>query len=328
MRRASPTPLADSMPLLALVLLAPLLGFARAQLQGAEPAAACLVEARNVTIEQTQPWQWHRSLQVVGTASPRLGWQVGLTAAAPPGTKDQSQSGYRITATDPATGKTLWDSGEVASAETLGIAWGGAPLTSRQRVEVTVTIRDHSGRACAPSAKVGFETGLLRTTDWKAEWIGPPVPRNASDTCGMFADDPAPVFRKAFATKSGPRVVKARLYGTGLGYYRLFVNGERVGDGALEPAWTAFAKRVFYSSYDVTEMLTKRGNAGSHVLAAELGKGWWDPLPLLFWGHDNWRDGLATGTVSLIVSPATAGPSLVVFRRLTPTAAANRHSSK
>ena len=143
------------MPLLALVLLA-LLGFARAQPQGAEPAAACLVEARNVTIEQTQPWQWHRSLLVAGTASPRLGWQVGLTAAAPPGTKDQSQSGYSVLATDPATGKTLWDSGEVASAETLGIAWGGAPLTSRQRVEVTVTIRDHSGRACAPSAKVGL----------------------------------------------------------------------------------------------------------------------------------------------------------------------------
>eukprot|EP01051_Picozoa_sp_SAG22_P007705 SAG22_NODE_551_length_9178_cov_3.565371_7_plen_72_part_00 len=64
----------------------------------------------------------------------------------------------------------------------------------------------------------------------------------------MYADDPAPTFRKTFETKSSP-VKAARLYATGLGYYRLYLNGERVGDGALEPAWTAFAKRVFYSSY-------------------------------------------------------------------------------
>ena len=102
----------------------------------------------------------------------------------------------------------------------------------------------------------------------------------------MYADDPAPTFRKAFVTNA--TVETARLYGTGLGYYRLYLNGERVGDGALEPAWTAFATRVFYSSYDVTDLLVRQNDkkenvGGSHVLAAELGKGWWDPLPLKFW---------------------------------------------
>lgn len=277
------------------------------------PAGACLVGAVNVTVEQTQPWQWHKNLLVVGTPAPRIGWQVGLTAAAPATTKGQVQSSYHITATDSASGKVLWDSGVVKSAETLGIAWGGLlPLESRQRVSLKVEISDGDGKVCASSAPVVFETGLLLTKDWTAEWIGtsarhtlsrlplpwrwqilphfpmamagPPVPRNSSDMCGMYADDPAPTFRKTFETKSA--VKSARLYATGLGYYRLYLNGVRVGDGALEPAWTAFAKRVMYSSYDVTTMLTQvsteGGGVGSHVLAAELGKGWWDPLPLKF----------------------------------------------
>lgn len=136
----------------------------------------CLLEARNITVEQTQPWQWHKSLLVVGTALPRIGWQVALASAAPAATKDQSQSTYHITARDPDTSKVLWDSGVVKSSETLSIEWGGAPLPSRQRVEVTVTIADQNGNACRASTPAAFETGLLQTSDWKAEWIGTDCP--------------------------------------------------------------------------------------------------------------------------------------------------------
>ena len=83
-------------------------------------------------------------------------------------------------------------------------------------------------------------------------------------------------------------------YGTGLGYYKLFLDGQRVGDAALEPAWTAFGKRVFYSVYDVKTLLT--AGAGPHVFAAELGNGWWNPAALKFWGHLDFYTGLeATG---------------------------------
>ena len=33
-------------------------------------------------------------------------------------------------------------------------------------------------------------------------------------------------------------------------------------------------------------------SSGTHAVGVELGNGWWNPLPLLFWGHDNLRDGL------------------------------------
>jgi hypothetical protein len=39
-------------------------------------------------------------------------------------------------------------------------------------VEMKVEIADGNGNACQPSAPVTFETGLLHTTDWTAEWIG------------------------------------------------------------------------------------------------------------------------------------------------------------
>ena len=134
--------------------------------------ASCLIVPQNLTVEQTQPWQWHNSLLVVGTGVPRIGWHIGLSDRAPSSTKDQSQSSYHIIATDPATKKVLWDSGVVKSAETLGIEWGGKPLPSRQRVEVTVVISDQDGKLCYISAPAVFETGLLQKTDWKAEWIG------------------------------------------------------------------------------------------------------------------------------------------------------------
>lgn len=135
-------------------------------------AQKCLIEPRNITVEQTQPWQWHKSLLVVGTSVPRLGWQIGLASGAPSATKNQSQSSYHITATDPATRRVLWDSGVVKSSETLGIEWGGKPLPSRQRVEVTLLISDQDENLCQPSGSVTFETGLLRKADWTAEWIG------------------------------------------------------------------------------------------------------------------------------------------------------------
>eukprot|EP01047_Picozoa_sp_COSAG01_P055638 COSAG01_NODE_6218_length_3786_cov_2.327638_2_plen_354_part_00 len=46
---------------------------------------------------------------------------------------------------------------------------------------------------------------------------------------------------------------------------------------------------MLYAVHDVTAMVNR---SGSHVVGVELGNGWWNPLPLLFWGHDNLRTGL------------------------------------
>ncbi|MDP6380793.1 MAG: family 78 glycoside hydrolase catalytic domain, partial [Phycisphaerae bacterium] len=84
------------------------------------------------------------------------------------------------------------------------------------------------------------------------------------------------------------RVKKARVYICGLGYYELYVNGKKVGDHVLDPAFTRYDLRALYVTYDVTEMVAKGGNAVGVV----LGNGWYNQHTPDTWGFDKsfWRD--------------------------------------
>ena len=84
---------------------------------------------------------------------------------------------------------------------------------------------------------------------------------------------------------------------SGLGYYELRLNGQRVGDQVLDPGWTTYSKRVLYSTYDVTDQLKR----GSNALGVMLGNGWFNPLPLRLWGHINLRDNLTVGEPRVIL---------------------------
>ncbi len=92
------------------------------------------------------------------------------------------------------------------------------------------------------------------------------------------AEQSAPVFRKSFTPSK--TVVSAKLFTTALGVYESYINGQRVGrkyaDGHVEydelkPGFTEASDRKFYSSYDVTWMLT----SGENVISAVVTSGWW-----------------------------------------------------
>ena len=61
------------------------------------------------------------------------------------------------------------------------------------------------------------------------------------------------LYRKEFHAKKS--VKKAKLYISGLGYYEAYINGVRVRDNVLDPGWTDYKKKVFYSVYDITDLL-------------------------------------------------------------------------
>lgn len=42
------------------------------------------------------------------------------------------------------------------------------------------------------------------------------------------------------------------MYIVGLGYNRPWINGARVGSRELDPAWTTFGNRTYYSAFDIT----------------------------------------------------------------------------
>jgi alpha-L-rhamnosidase len=80
---------------------------------------------------------------------------------------------------------------------------------------------------------------------------------------------PSLCMRKEFPLK-GP-VARARVYSSGLGLYRLSINGKRVGTDVFSPGWTHYPKRIQYQVYDVTSHLAP----GANAVGAVLGRGWW-----------------------------------------------------
>ena len=223
----------------------------------------------------------------IDSLAPRLSWIVESSL------RGQAQSAYQVLTADSLqalasdTGN-LWDSGKVPSGETLNIVYRGKSLRSGQRCFWKIRVWDMGGATSPWSAPSSWEMALLSPADWKGRWIGDGRPTPARDE-DFFKDDPAPLFRKEFTLPADVR--GARLYITGLGYYEAGLNGRRVGDQVLDPGWTNYSKRVFYSAYDVTGLLRK----GANCLGVMLGNGWYNPLPLLMWGNRNIRESLPVG---------------------------------
>lgn len=222
----------------------------------------------------------------IDASHPRLSWKLDSSA------RGDRQTAYRIRAcsTESALndGKSdLWDSGRVKSARTIGVAYQGRPLDSGQRVWWAVEVWDAKGRKSSPSSVAHWEMGLLKPADWQGRWIGSgwPIPRREEE---FYGDHPAPCFRREFDVTK--KVRRARAYVTGLGYVEMTLNGKRVGDRLLDPAWTNYDRRVYYSAYDVTDLLL----AGRNAAGLLVGNGWYNPLPLRIFGR-NLREILPTG---------------------------------
>jgi alpha-L-rhamnosidase len=126
------------------------------------------------------------------------------------------------------------------------------------------------------------------TENIAAEWITDERPLPESDSL-FYSDQPAPLFRKEFL--SGKNIRSAILYITAAGYYKVSVNGKPIENNILDPAWTDFSRRIYYSEYDVTSLLSD----GNNCLGVSLGNGFFNPLPLRKWGNRNLRDVVPVG---------------------------------
>jgi len=104
----------------------------------------------------------------IDVSKPRFSWQLASTK------RGVSQTAYRIEVTDSAK-KTVWDSGKVASGESLNIQYVGGELKPVTRYQWKVTVWDQNGKQLSNSSF--FETGLMdpdpNLSAWDgANWIG------------------------------------------------------------------------------------------------------------------------------------------------------------
>ncbi len=66
---------------------------------------------------------------------------------------------------------------------------------------------------------------------------------------------------------------RATYYLASLGYFELYINGEKVGKEVLAPAVSNFSERSYYQTYDVAGYLKK----GKNSIGIWMGTGWYSP---------------------------------------------------
>jgi alpha-L-rhamnosidase len=230
-------------------------------------------------VAQALTCEWHRDPLGVGTPRPRLSWEIESCASR------GVQTAYRIQIGRSREGlrqeaALSWDSGWVASPESVLIEYDGAPLGSAQRCYWRVRLRDSHDCEGPWSETASWEMGLLERSDWRASWISRTTPPTGGyspphpELCGPvhrndFGALPVQYLRRAFALDA--QCTRATLYMTARGLYRAWCNGQRVSSDELTPGWTDYHRRIPYQCYDLTHLLA----AGENVLAAELGEGWY-----------------------------------------------------
>ena len=100
----------------------------------------------------------------IGDANPRLSWQLQSDGTS----RGEIQSAYQIQVGSTPGAADLWDSGKVASSQTVDIVYAGGPLTSGEQCYWRVRMYDGSNNVSAWSATAQWSMGLLSPTDWPA----------------------------------------------------------------------------------------------------------------------------------------------------------------
>lgn len=202
----------------------------------------------------------------IGCHSPRFFWRMEAD-----GRRGAAQSAYRIQVAKGHPelldgGPLVWDSQKVICGEDSstslkgpGISYAGVALESGQDYYWRVQIWDEHNNESPFSSTARFGTALFEVEDWQAQWLISPQMSAA-----------APLFRTEFSLDKS--IAAARIFVCGLGYYELSINGVKVGDHVLDPAWTDYRKRALYAVYDIATFLRQ----GDNALGLMLGAGWLD----------------------------------------------------
>ena len=245
--------------------------------------SAGVLQAQVFSVSELRCEQSQRPL-AVDPAGPRLSWQLNADR------RGCLQSAYRILVADSPVALAddngnVWDSGKVFSDRSVLVPYGGPALQPGKAYCWKVQAWDADGNLSPWSLPASFGTGLMSMQDWNgAKWIAmePDVDslKCIEGNTGKWKDG-GPVFDKPVAPYKLPQlrreftatkpVKRAMAYICGLGQFEMFLNGEKVGDHFLDPAWTKFDKEAQYVAFDITGELRD----GKNAVGVKLGNGYY-----------------------------------------------------
>ena len=187
--------------------------------------------------------EYRNNPQGIDETQPRLNWQLDADDA-----RGIKQTAYQILVASSAAllkkdSGDLWDSGKVASDQSIQIAYAGKPLASRQACFWKVRVYDQDGKASSWSDPASWTMGLLLPSDWQCRWIGKDeTPKDNRLTGCSWIGYPegykdttaAPglrCYRCTFELPAKQTVSKAELSLAGDNSFECWVNGESVMSG-------------------------------------------------------------------------------------------------
>jgi alpha-L-rhamnosidase len=222
---------------------------------------------------------------------PSLSWKLYSS------TRGQRQTGYQVfvaTRDDFQDRDVVWNSGKINSSKSTHIRYEGPALTRGTRYYWKVKVWDKDGDESI--SDVAFWETAPELSNSKALWISAPsvfdFQRLNSHRYGMIEGntndflEALPLLRKQFSVTR--KVAHARLYIAGVGFHEAYLNGQKVSDDILSPAFTNYDHRVLYNVHDITSLLRK----GDNVIGIMLGNGWYNSAAKEVWGFDRapWRN--------------------------------------
>ncbi len=244
--------------------------------------AACALLSRTaqaqLTVSDLRVEHMHAP-SVVDVHTPRFSW---INLPRKHSLKGQRQTAYQLAVASSREKLKqgdfdVWDSGKVESGESVLVDYAGPALESAKDYFWQVRTWDQDGKVSAWSDPSTWGMGL-EDDQWTAQWISA-----KEDGFG------APLLRKTFSTVK--KLKQAKVFVCGLGFFELYVNGQRIGDDYLVPNITTYSRldnleqgqigidgyfrdyRVLYLAYDVTAQL----NEGENTIGVMLGNGWYHP---------------------------------------------------
>ena len=201
----------------------------------------------------------------IDTAEPRFSWQI--TSNKP----NVRQTAYQIIVSDDKG--EIWNTGKVESDQQLWIHYAGKQLQSNTACTWKVKVWTTQGESDWSSDEC-FSIGLLHEGKWSGYWIGLEQLMPGEER-GMHTRMAARYLRKEFSLKD-KAIKRATAYVAGIGLHEFYVNGQRIGDGVLQPVPSDYRKTIYYNTYDITSYILH--HTSDICLGIALGNGRYFPM--------------------------------------------------